>query len=40
MIKAKRTLRIARIYATHALRRVISVPERLADFIEKTALRH
>jgi hypothetical protein len=40
MLKAGRSLRIARIYATHAIRRIISVPEMLADLIEKHALRH
>jgi hypothetical protein len=39
MLKAKRSFRIARIYTTHAIRRLISVPEMLADLIEKHALR-
>ncbi len=39
MTKATRSLRISRIYTTHALRRLISLPEKLADLIEKHALR-
>ena len=39
MIKAKRSLRIARIYTTYALRRLKGLPEMIAGMIEKHALR-
>jgi hypothetical protein len=37
MMKARRSLRIARIYTTYALRRLISVPDMLAAAMEKHA---
>jgi hypothetical protein len=40
MIKAKRSLRIARIYTTQALKRLRRLPDMLADALEKHALRH
>lgn len=40
MIKAKRSLRIAHFFTTYALRRLIGLPNMLADMIEKSALRH
>jgi len=40
MIKAKRSLRIALSFATYAARRLIGLPEMLAEVIERHALRH
>jgi len=40
MIKAKHSLRIARFFATYVARRLISLPEMLAEAIEREALRH
>ena len=40
MIKVKRSLRIARFFATYAARRLIGLPEMLAEGIERHALRH
>jgi hypothetical protein len=39
MTKARRSLRMARIYSTKALRRTIGLPHLLADMIEAFALR-
>jgi len=40
MIKARRSLGIARLFATYLARRLIGLPEILAEVIEKHALRH
>ncbi len=40
MIKAKRSIRIARIYPTNALKRLKRLPAMLADAFKKHALRH
>ena len=40
MIKAKRSLRIALSFATYAARRLIGLPEMLAEVIERHALHH
>jgi hypothetical protein len=40
MTKAIRSLRIAHVFATYALRRAIGVPHLLADMIEAIALRY
>ena len=39
MIKAKRSLRMARLFATYLARRLIGLPEMLAEAIERHALR-
>ncbi len=40
MIKAKRSLRIARVYTANALKRLKRLPDMLIDAFEKHALRH
>ena len=39
MIEANRSLRIALVFATYAARRLIGLPEMLAEAIERHALR-